>query len=242
MRFQGLTGRSLAALKNYQTLCRLDVVVDDLDDHYDRLLVKAIFTLTHLQELKLDTGPLGEHKLSDFDWALLTELQVLELKVAYKAPQSCYDCLLKLPKLNDLTIHYGHPTPQTLEALTQLSRLFVYMPPQTAADASFMTALQSLTALYFLALDGQPTESAVQSLTALVNLQVLQYWPDRHRCEETVSSCPATAASSLCQLSKLILLECAVVHEGQSLCANLDVGDAIPPVTPPDSPIAIYFR
>ncbi|KAL0022958.1 hypothetical protein WJX77_011578 [Trebouxia sp. C0004] len=60
VRFQGLTGKTLAALKTYTNLRRLDLVVDDLDDHYDKLLDKAVFTVTHLEKLKLDVGPLGD--------------------------------------------------------------------------------------------------------------------------------------------------------------------------------------
>ncbi|KAA6428887.1 MAG: hypothetical protein FRX49_00997 [Trebouxia sp. A1-2] len=80
VRFQGLTGRTLAALRNHTNLRRLDLAVNDLDDHHDKLLVKAVFTLTHLEKLKLDIGPLGDSNLSAFAWAGMAKLQQLELK------------------------------------------------------------------------------------------------------------------------------------------------------------------
>lgn len=190
VRFQGLTGKSLAALRNYTHLRRLELMVDDLDDHYDRLLVKAVFTLTHLQMLKLDVGPLGDSNLSAFAWAGLAKLQQLELRVSFKTPHSCYDCLLALPKLDDLCLHHGSPTVQTLQALTKITRLQMFLSSSTAADSGFLSALQSLTGLQALQLDGQPAQEAVESLTVLTGLTALDYWPDPYRFACVVSTCP----------------------------------------------------
>lgn len=221
MRFQGLTGKSLAALRNYTNLCRLDLVVDDLDDHYDKLLVKAVFTLTHLGKLKLDVGPVGDSNLSAFAWAGLAKLQQLELRVSFKAPHSCYDCLLGLPALDDLCLHHGCPTAQTLQDLTRITRLQMFLSSSTAADSGFLSALQSLTGLQSLQLDGQPAQVAVESLTALTGLTALDYWPDPYRFGFVVSTCPIHALSGFCCLSNLQKLQIAVVDNGTLVSAHL---------------------
>jgi len=221
VRFQGLTGKSLAALRNYTNLCRLDLVVDDLDDHYDKLLVKAVFTLTHLGKLKLDVGPLGDSNLSAFAWAGLAKLQQLELRVSFKAPHSCYDCLLGLPALDDLCLHHGCPTAQTLQGLTRITRLQMFLSSSTAADSGFLSALQSLTGLQSLQLDGQPAQVAVESLTALTGLTALDYWPDPYRFGFVVSTCPIHALSGFCCLSNLQKLQIAVVDNGTLVSAHL---------------------
>ena len=221
VRFQALTGKSLAALRNYTNLRRLDLVVDDLDDHYDKLLVKAVFTLTHLEKLKLDVGPLGDSSLSAFAWAGLANLQQLELRVSFKAPHSCYDCLLGLPALDDLCLHHGCPTAQTLQDLTRITRLQMFLSSSTAADSGFLSALQSLTGLQSLQLDGQPAQVAVESLTALTGLTALDYWPDPYRFGFVVSTCPIHALSGFCCLSNLQKLQIAVVDNGTLVSAHL---------------------
>jgi len=221
VRFQALTGKSLAALRNYTNLRRLDLIVDDLNDHYDKLLVKAVFTLTHLEKLKLDVGPLGDSNLSAFAWAALAKLQQLELRVCFKAPHSCYDCLLALPELDDLCLHHGSPTVQTLQALTRITRLQMFMSSSTAADSGFLSALQSLTGLQSLQLDGQPAQVAVESLTALTGLTALDYWPDPYRFACVVSTCPIHALSGFCCLSNLQKLQIAVVDDDTVISAHL---------------------
>ena len=221
VRFQGLTGKSLAALRNYTHLRRLELMVDDLDDHYDRLLVKAVFTLTHLQMLKLDVGPLGDSNLSAFAWAALAKLQQLDLRVSFKTPHSCYDCLLALPKLDDLCLHHGSPTVQTLQALTKITRLQMFLSSSTAADSGFLSALQSLTGLQALQLDGQPAQEAVESLTVLTGLTALDYWPDPYRFACVVSTCPIHALSGFCCLSNLQKLQIAVIDNDTVISAHL---------------------
>ena len=196
-------------------------MVDDLDDHYDRLLVKAVFTLTHLQMLKLDVGPLGDSNLSAFAWAGLAKLQQLELRVSFKTPHSCYDCLLALPKLDDLCLHHGSPTVQTLQALTKITRLQMFLSSSTAADSGFLSALQSLTGLQALQLDGQPAQEAVESLTVLTGLTALDYWPDPYRFACVVSTCPIHALSGFCCLSNLQKLQIAVIDNDTVISAHL---------------------
>lgn len=221
VRFQGLTGRTLAALRNHTNLRRLDLAVNDLDDHHDKLLVKAVFTLTHLEKLKLDIGPLGDSNLSAFAWAGMAKLQQLELKVSFKAPHSCYECLLALPKLDDLCLHHGCPTAQTLQALTRTTRLQMFLSTSTTADNGFLSALQSLTGLQSLQLDGQPAQAVVESLTALTGLTALDYWPDPYRFACVVSACPIHALSGFCCLSNLQKLQIAVVDNDTLISAHL---------------------
>ena len=223
MRFQALTGKSLAALRNYTNLRRLDLVVDDLNDHDDKLRVKAVFILTHLEKLKLDVGPLGDSSLSAFAWAGLAKLQQLELRVSFKAPHSCYDCLLALPSLDDLCLHHGSPTVQTLQALTRITRLQMFLSSSTAADSGFLSALQSLTGLQSLQLDGQPAQVAVESLTALTGLTALDYWPDPYRFACVVSTCPVHALSGFCCFSNLQKLQIAVIDNDTVISAHLMV-------------------
>lgn len=245
VRFQSLTGKSIAALRNYTKLRRLDVVVDDIDDHYDNLLVMAIFTLAHLEKLKLDVGPLHYSNLSDYDWVGLAQLRQLELTVSFKAPQSCFDCLLELPKLDNLVLHHGHPTHQTLEALTRLSCLHMYLPAPAASDNNLLSAMQRLTRLQSLQLDGQPTEAALVCLTALTGLTSLNYWPNPYRFNRVISTCPISAVSQLCQLTNLQRLQCAVVDTDKAVLAHLDeINDNLyqPPVLVPGSSIRIALR